>query len=88
MVAPPGRFSTPRILAVWRISRAETGFLLPAFAAFWLTFGPFLAALAKLFGLAFTGATRGFCGASGAFMLAFGLAPSAAAGAAWRQWQA
>ena len=29
-VAPPGRFSKPRILAVLRISRAETGFLLPA----------------------------------------------------------
>ena len=84
-VTPFGRLSRSRILAVLLPSRATSGLaalasLLGAFA-FVRPLGAFLAGVAFFPALVLAGATGARRGARVAFLLSFGLAPSAVAGA-------
>jgi hypothetical protein len=70
-VAPPGRFSRSRTLAVLLPSRADLAFFWPL--------GAFFGALAFLADLAFFGGTWARCRATRAFLLGFGWSPVAVA---------
>src|ERR1035438_9402055 len=77
-VTPPDRFSRSRILAVLLPSRAPSGL---AALAFVRPLGAFFAGVAFFPVLALAGATGARRGAPVAFLLGFGFAPAAVAGA-------